>query len=272
MASLGVTIRHARRSAGLTLEELATRVGCAKSYLSTIENDARSRPPADAFLHRVEHAVGAAPNSLVALARWAATPGEVKRRVADMETRERLASRLVSLLRDRGVDAAHQSGELRRLVERLAPEANVEQAGLGAPVQAPIVNSVSAGYPREFTDMGYPARVAEEYISAPGLTDPEAFAARVVGDSMAPRYLEGDVVIFSPAMDTPEGADCFVRFEPDGETTFKRIYFETGDDGGQLIRLQPLNAAYPPRVLPREHIGGMYAAAYVVRPVARHTA
>jgi len=269
MGSLGSAIRSARRSAGLTLDEVAARVGCAKSYLSTIENERRERPPSEELLRRVERAVGASSGSLVSLARWASTPGEVKRRVAAMETKDRLASRLVSLLRDSGVDAAHASGELRRLVERLAPEGNVESAGLGAPVQAPIVNSVSAGYPREFTDMGYPARVAEEYISAPGLTDPEAFAARVVGDSMAPRYMEGDVVIFSPAMDTPAGSDCFVRFEPDGETTFKRIYFERDADGGELIRLQPLNSAYPPRVMRREDVGGMYAAAYVVRPVGR---
>lgn len=42
-------------------------------------------------------------------------------------------------------------------------------------------------------------QVAEEYVRSPDLADPDAFTARVVGDSMAPDYREGDIVIFSPA-------------------------------------------------------------------------
>jgi phage repressor protein C with HTH and peptisase S24 domain len=130
----------------------------------------------------------------------------------------------------------------------------------------PIINKVAAGYPTEFTDLGYPARVADEYISTPDLYDAQAFAARVVGDSMAPDYREGDVVVFSPERDTPDGADCFVRLDRDNETTFKRVYFERV---GELerIRLQPINLAYPARTVNREDVAGLYAAAYVVRAV-----
>ena len=66
---------------------------------------------------------------------------------------------------------------------------------------------------------------------------------------MEPDYREGDIVIFSPLLPTPSGADCFVRFERDAHTTFKRIYVE---DGGRAIRLQPLNNAYGPQVVDRE--------------------
>ena len=102
----------------------------------------------------------------------------------------------------------------------------------------------AAGYPREFTDLAYPARVADEYVRCPDLEDSDAFAARVVGDSMQPLYAEGDIVIFSPAKVVKSGMDCFARLEPDHETTFKRVYLEKGKDGEELIRLQPLNAAY----------------------------
>jgi SOS-response transcriptional repressor LexA len=97
------------------------------------------------------------------------------------------------------------------------------------------------------------------------VTDPDAFAARVVGDSMAPVYVEGDIVIFSPARPVKDGADCFARLEPDHETTFKRVYFETGE--GERIRLQPLNSAYPPRIVERERVAGLYAAVSVMRAI-----
>ena len=81
------------------------------------------------------------------------------------------------------------------------------------------------------------------------------------------QYREGDVVVFSPAQPTPDGCDCFVRFEADGDTTFKRVFFEGRN--GRRIRLQPLNPQYPVRVVDREEVAGMYAAISVVRPVRR---
>jgi phage repressor protein C with HTH and peptisase S24 domain len=126
-----------------------------------------------------------------------------------------------------------------------------------------LINKVAAGYPREFTDLGYPARIADEYVRCPDVTDPDAFAARVVGDSMMPDYREGDVVVFSPTRDVKDGNDCFVRLERDAETTFKRVYFE----GEGRLRLQPLNARYSPRVVNREDVGGLYAAVSVIRRV-----
>jgi repressor LexA len=74
-------------------------------------------------------------------------------------------------------------------------------------------------------------------------------------------------VIFSPAKVVKSGMDCFARLEPDHETTFKRVYLEQGERGEELIRLQPLNAAYPPRVLEREMVAGLYAAVTVMRKV-----
>ena len=86
--------------------------------------------------------------------------------------------------------------------------------------------------------------------------DAQAFAARVVGDSMLPEYAEGDIVVFSPAAEVTDGCDCFVRIEPDHETTFKRVFF---DDDGQ-VRLQPLNPRFAPQLFDRLHIAGMYRA------------
>ncbi len=307
MQSLGEQLRARRRELRLTLEQVADRARCAKSYLSMIETGRRRSGPSEAALRRLEGALLLRPGDLVALAQWQATPAPVTLEVQHLQARDRVARELASRLRAADLDSLHTSGELKRLVDRIAPEEAAPRAvatprghngsaggvatprghgGSGAPAgraagspthalrialpfQAPVINRVAAGYPREFTDLGYPARIADEHVSVPDVTDPEAFAARVVGDSMAPRYEEGDIVVFSPERDAVSGSDCFDRLERVAETTFKRVYFERSGAGEELIRLQPLNPAYSPRTFPREEIAGLYAAVYVVRRVAQ---
>ena len=132
------------------------------------------------------------------------------------------------------------------------------------PFEVPLINKVKAGYPTEFTDLGYPARVADDYVRCPDLADPDAFAARVVGDSMAPDYREGDIVVFSPLRDITDGDDCFARLATGDESTFKRVYFE-GEQGSERIRLQPINSRYAPRTYDREEVAGLYRAVQVMR-------
>ena len=60
----------------------------------------------------------------------------------------------------------------------------------------PVINCLGNNSPGEFSDLSYPARVAEDYIGCPELNDPQAFAARVYGDSMTPKYHAGDVAFF----------------------------------------------------------------------------
>ena len=125
----------------------------------------------------------------------------------------------------------------------------------------PVINKVSAGYPKDFTDLSYPRGVADEFVSCPDVQDKDAFAARIHGDSMTPKYHEGDIVIFSPAQSPKDGDDCFVRFE-DGHTTFKRVFFESAEGGDSVLRLQPRNEKYRPQVIPSEKVSGLYKAVY----------
>lgn len=279
MRTVGELIRERRHELRLTLGEVASMVGCAKSYLSTIENGRRGNPPSRRLVERLEKALRMKQGELVSVANLQEMPADVRREFISLKTSGEVAKRLAAMLSREGVDSLHRSGELRRLVDRLAPpcfgengEASEESGvalAVALPMQAPVINKVVAGYPTEFTDLGYPARIADEYVSVPDVYDADAFAARVVGDSMEPLYHEGDIVVFSPAAATRQGSDCFVRFERDAETTFKRVYFEQDEAGQELIRLQPLNAAYPPRTVDREAVAGLYAAVYVVRPVGR---
>jgi phage repressor protein C with HTH and peptisase S24 domain len=154
------------------------------------------------------------------------------------------------------LDDAYLSGVLHELVERSA--GNVEHVRTNA---VPVINRVSAGYPKDFTDLCYPKGVADDYVGCPDVADRDAFAARVHGDSMTPKYREGDIVIFSPAAAPRDGDDCFVRFA-DGQTTFKRVFFETGEGGKPVMRLQPRNEKYRPQVVPGDAISGLYRAVY----------
>ncbi len=298
MQTVGQLIRARRLELGLTLQAIADMAQCTKSYLSTIENDRREHPPSREMLERIERALRMESGRLVSVGMWQSTPRDVRRQVLDFQTRDHLTQRMVDLMKREGLDKVFRSGELKHLVDRLSPDSAGEsspsggaggsarrsQSGdsasgsadgrslheLGAlPMQVPVINKVAAGYPREFTDLAYPARIADEYVAVPDVFDADAFAARVVGDSMMPDYREGDIVVFSPAAPVNPGDDCFVRFERDEETTFKRVYFEKEANGGELIRLQPLNSAYPPKTYPREDVAGMYAAVYVVRAVPR---
>lgn len=289
-ALLGERLRQARQGAGLTLQHLADHTGCTKGYLSQIENGRRDSAPSGALLEKLETALDLPAGALTALADWLATPEPVKRQVERMrhsQTQTKAAAtRLRTMVGTGALDEAFRSGELHTLVRQLSdasddssapPAKDRPSAMLRAitgierlrvlPSQVPVINKVAAGYPTEFTDLGYPATIADEYVSVPGMTDPDAFAARVCGESMHPDYREGDLVVFSPLAPTTPGSDCFVRLERDDETTFKRIFFEEDPSGGELIRLQPLNPKFAPKVVDREAVAGMYKAVFVVRAV-----
>lgn len=264
---MGAVVRERRLALGLSLSQVADRVGCAKGYLSEIETGVRERPPGKGILCKLEQALGLEPNQLQTIADWELAPPAVREQVAHSRHAMRRLRDLIASAQGRpeALDKAFTSGELRRLVESLDPSAPKGVEVVALPREVPVVNKVTAGYPREFTDLGYPARVSDEYVRVPDIDDADAFGARVVGDSMEPEYREGDVVVFSPRAPVSSGMDCFVRLEPDQETTFKRVYFERGVGGEELIRLQPLNSAYPPVVVPRERVAGLYSGVSVVR-------
>jgi transcriptional regulator with XRE-family HTH domain len=299
--AFGPRLKEIRERRGLTLQKLAHAAGCTKGYLSSVENEKRG-VPTDEMLARLELALQLPPGELVRAAGWERTPAPVRREVVKLAAREAAhrerERRLASIFSRSGIgeggrllgalDEAYKSGELANLLGMNPPAPTAKPAAAPPlvgdlarvlPFEVPLINEVAAGYPREFTDLGYPARVADEYVRCPDIDDPDAFAARVVGDSMLPEYREGDIVVFSPVREIKSGMDCFARLEPDGETTFKRVFFEgerrdgdgaervkfEGEASGVKVRLQPLNPAYPPRVVAREEVGGLYAAVSVIK-------
>src|SRR5258706_78482 len=267
MDTLGVKLRRQRRRLGLTLDELAGRSGISKPYLSLIETGRVPNPPSDEKLRRLEQTLGFSANELITQAHIQRTPRDVrdmlhkllsdnasaKARGAELAPAGQLKPGVAGSI---NLDDAYMSGVLAELVEKSV--GNVERISTNT---VPVINKVSAGYPKDFTDMSYPPRIADDYIGCPDVHDTDAFAARVHGDSMSPKYGQGDIVVFSPAATPKNGDDCFVRFT-DGQTTFKRVFFENDDSGESIIRLQPRNEKYRPKVVKSEEVGGLYKAVY----------
>jgi repressor LexA len=261
MEPLGTKIRRQRRRLGLTLDELAGRTGISKPYLSLIETGRVINPPSDEKLARLEQNLAFGTGTLVRQAHLQRTPRDVRAMLNRLLDRakpsgapgcdaEALPGEAINL------DEAYVSGALQDLVDREA--GNLQRVALG---KVPVINKVSAGYPEDFTDLSYPRGIADEYVGCPDLEDNDAFACRVHGDSMIPKYREGDIVIFSPAGVPRSGDDCFVRFQ-DGHTTFKRVFFETDDHGQSVVRLQPRNERYRAQVVRCEELTGLYTAKY----------
>lgn len=281
---LGPRIRRARLRLGLTLDELAGRTGISKPYLSLIENGKVNNPPSDEKLLKLEQSLGFTNSELIGQAHLIRTPKDVRamlsallggRREGEGVIREDETPEHARVINDENgaptphasrltpsaspylnLDTAYMSGMLQNLVERTS--SNVEAIQMNA---VPIVNRVSAGYPKDFSGLDYARGITDDVVGCPDVHDREAFAARVHGDSMTPKYAEGDIVIFSPAAQPRNGDDCFVRFE-DGTTTFKRVFFENNDQGQPVIRLQPRNERYRPQTVPADQINGLYRAIY----------
>ena len=284
MEPMGVRIRRQRRRLGLTLDDLSSRTGISKPYLSLIENGQTVGPPSDEKLTRLETTLQFKSGELLTEAQLHRTPRDVKAMLTKLladrpdtalavldeptgsavplrPVKNRPAPRASTMPSGISLDALHVSGLLRQFVERTA--GNVERLATNA---VPVINRVSAGYPKDFTDLSYPKGVADAWVSCPDVSDPDAFAARVSGDSMTPKYREGDIVIFSPRATVRNGDDAFVRFE-DGQTTFKRVFFEAGDPGASAVRLQPRNAQYESRTVTADALSGIWRAVFKYQSV-----
>lgn len=250
--SLGQIIRKKREQLSLTLDEVSSRVGFSKPYLSTIETGKVKNPPSDELLKKLEKVLKFKPGLLLHIAHMERLPSDIRQEYESAEAENQRWRQFIKNL-------IHRKADVSRLDTLLAEsDLDIEQAkaSLAAGRLVPIINKVTAGYPADFDDLDYPAGVADDYVRCPDVHDPNAFAVRVVGDSMEPKFCEGDIVIFSPAAEVHNGDDCFIRFAEPHETTFKRVFFEPENK----VRLQPRNEKYSPAIVDGKRINGLYRA------------
>jgi SOS-response transcriptional repressor LexA len=115
---------------------------------------------------------------------------------------------------------------------------NVEPAVLRAGRSVPLISWVQAGHWHEPEDHFRPGEGEGEPVPS-STKDENAFALRVVGNSMEPEFREGDIIIVSPNTEPVTGD--FVVAKVGGEVTFKQLHIFLN----KLV-LKPLNEAYEP--------------------------
>lgn len=106
-------------------------------------------------------------------------------------------------------------------------------------VRIPVYGSIPCGVPIEaIDDITDWEDIPKEWCTG----DKEFFALVAKGDSMYPKYIEGDVVIVQKQEDFSNGDDCVVYINSDYEATLKTLYkLKEG------IQVKPFNQSYPPR-------------------------
>ena len=112
----------------------------------------------------------------------------------------------------------------------------------------PVVGEVKGGDGGFFEELQYPVGHASEWIPTP-IKDASAYALRVRGDSMHPRYRAGEFVIVMPSVEAKLHEDVVVRFK-DGRKMIKVLNWLSADEAQFLS----INNGYAPMTISREEI------------------
>ena len=112
--------------------------------------------------------------------------------------------------------------------------------------QIPVISWVHAGHFTECSDR-WPAGISGEGepVNSIKKTSPNTFGLRIVGDSMEPRYMAGDVIIVDPAIQCDNNCPCVIKLN--NEVTFK-MFFENDTQ----IKLVSLNEKYPDIIIRKD--------------------
>jgi len=109
----------------------------------------------------------------------------------------------------------------------------------------PVISWVHAGAFSEPADL-WPVGISGEgeSVFSRRKVGPHAFGLRIEGDSMAPRYLPGDIVIIDPERRCDNGSACVVWIN--GDVSLKLFYEDENE-----VRLVPLNETHEISTIPK---------------------
>ena len=121
----------------------------------------------------------------------------------------------------------------------------------------PLVSWAQAGHAVDYDEL--PTSWQKRVHTS--VTDPKAFAVSIAGDSMEPRYHEGDVAFLEPSKAVRQHDTVIARLKNEG-VVFK-IYSRTGD----IVKFSSYNPAYPPFEVKIDAIAWVYAIHSVLKIV-----
>ena len=182
-------------------------------------------------------------------------------------TQEMLASRLtitrsyLSQVENGEPASAKLQARFRRLAESAKTEGMAgfsqifDQSGLPTdpaivPLRlVPLVSWAQAGHAVDYDELP----VSWQKKVHTSVMDPKAFAVSIAGNSMEPRYHEGDVAFLEPSRTVRQHDTVIARLKDEGVVL--KIYSRTGD----TVRFSSYNPAYPPFELEASQIAWVYA-------------
>ncbi len=119
----------------------------------------------------------------------------------------------------------------------------------------PVVGDVRGGDNGYFEEYQYPAGHGDGLIAYP-TKDANAYAVRVRGDSMHPRYRAGEFIVVEPGVEAQPGEDVVVRCR-DGRKLLKVLAWVR--DG--QVSLLSINNGHPPLTLEADEVESIHPVA-----------
>lgn len=254
---------------GLTQEQLARKCDCATNTIGRIERE--ELQPAQTLKENIAEILGIPLTVLEpdnqAVSTVGAEPKDHLRILLqllgemspeDLATVSPVIQALASLPRSgpRAVQTSPQVDESGRQSETIMPAdfdiVDVEQVPrrwIGH--YLPIIGRLAAGRGFDTSEAeAYPAGVACRYLRYRGAPT-NAFVLAVEGQSMAPRFRHGDMVIVDPDQSVTGGLCVILTDDRTGQRTarLKRLVVQ-----GSNASLESLNPAYPAISLPAERV------------------
>lgn len=123
----------------------------------------------------------------------------------------------------------------------------------------PLISWVQAGAWADISDVFQPGE-ADEYYPCPENHSPYTFALKVIGESMWPDFVSGEIIFVDPETEARHGSCVVVRQNGNTEATFKQLII----DGSQKY-LKALNPNWPNPIiemLPDAVISGVVIGSY----------
>lgn len=126
----------------------------------------------------------------------------------------------------------------------------------------PIVGTTQAGPDVEWAELGYPAGYGDAYVTHAG-KGTKCYALRVLGDSMAPRMMEGDCVVCDPDVEPYPGLEVVAKLK-DGTVMVKRLaYVKDGE-----VAFDSIGHGYGRIVRPLDQVEFMHTVVSIAPPGA----
>jgi phage repressor protein C with HTH and peptisase S24 domain len=124
--------------------------------------------------------------------------------------------------------------------------------------RVPVIGYAQAGKQGYFDDAGYPTGSGWDELTFPNVGDPNAYALEISGDSMAPVYRDGDVVVVSPNAQVRRGDRVVVK-TAEGEVMAKQLVRQSA----KRIELASINQGHGGREFNVDSVAWVHRVVWV---------